>query len=82
LPDDVRLQQLASLAPDGANDRATAFADLSEDASGHWRSPWLQACAVYEAALAGSIVTHRQAGDTGHPALRETLEWAGRRARA
>jgi hypothetical protein len=72
LPDDVRRQQLAPLAPDGASDRTTAFADLCEDASGHWRSPWLQACAVYEAGLAGSIVTHRQA---------ETLEWAASRAR-
>ena len=80
LPDRTRLQQLAELAPDAPSDRAAALADLIDDPEGHWRSPWLGACAVYEARKAGSFAAPRRAAEAADPVLRETLEWAARSA--
>ncbi len=77
LPDDLRLGQLAAVAPDAPADRAAAIADLIEDAQGHWRSPWLAACAVYEGRSAVPFAAHARAAD---PVLRETLDWAARGA--
>ena len=78
LPDRARLQQLAELAPDAPRDRAAALADLIDDPEGQWRSPWLGACAVYEARKAGSFAAPRRAAEAADPVLRETLEWAAR----
>ena len=80
LPDRARLHQLAELAPDAPSDRAAALADLIDDPGRHWRSPWLAACAVYEARKAGSLAAPRQAAEAADPVLRETLEWAARSA--
>ncbi len=80
LPDRARLLQLAELAPDAPRDRAAALADLIDDPEGQWRSPWLGACAVYEARKAGSFAAPRRAAEAADPVLRETLEWAARSA--
>ena len=64
LPDVVRRRLLAAVdlavalgapitpvvpTPPADADRAAILADLSEDEQRHWRSPWLRACALYEA---------------------------------
>jgi hypothetical protein len=52
-----------------------------EDEERHWRSPWLQACAVYEARSVGEAgPVRRLATEATDPVLRETLEWAAGRA--
>jgi hypothetical protein len=55
LPVSVRLRQLAPVAPITTPDRAAALEDLVEDRHGHWRSAWLQACAVYERTRGGAV---------------------------
>jgi hypothetical protein len=78
LPDGARLDRLSPLAPDAPGDRAATLADIVEDAEEHWRSPWLSACAVYEARGGGSFAASRRFEDDR--VLRETLDWAARRA--
>lgn len=81
LPDDDRLRSLVSAGAHAGADRAATLADLTEDGQRHWRSPWLQACAVYEARTADEArPARRLATEATDPVLRETLEWAARRA--
>ena len=42
----------------------------SSTPGGHWRSPWLGACAVYEARRAGSLLSPRRAAQASDPVLR------------
>ena len=81
LPDSDRLRGLDSPGAGASAGRAATLADLMEDEDEHWRSPWLQACAVYEAR--SGVETHpvrRLATEATDPVLRETLEWAAARA--
>src|SRR6185312_10167653 len=79
--DDARLRS-RSAAGAGAH-RAATLADLIADDERHWRSPWLQACAVYEArSTDGAGRMPQLAREAGDPVLRETLEWAAGRTEA
>ena len=81
LPDNDRLRSLGSAGAGASADRAATLADLMEDEEGRWRSPWLQACAVYEARSGGeALPVRRLATEATDPVLRETLEWAAGRA--
>ncbi len=80
LPDADRLHQLAgslrmlrAIAP-----RRSPTSSTTRKGTGD-RPGW-QACAVYEARGAGSFAPARRAADASDPVLRETLEWAARRA--
>jgi hypothetical protein len=82
LPDDSRLRSLISVGARASADRAATLADLMLDDERHWRSAWLQACAVYEARTTlGEVVPARRLATevTTDPVLRETLEWAAGR---
>jgi hypothetical protein len=81
LPDDARLRSLTSGGAPAGADRAATLADLMEDTEWHWRSPWLQACAIYEAcSFDGACPVRRPATEATDPVLRETLEWAAGKA--
>jgi hypothetical protein len=49
LSDSVRLEMLKRVAPIRAPDREQVFVEIAEDADSRWRSPWLRACALFEA---------------------------------
>jgi hypothetical protein len=53
LPASARLQRLAAVAPAAPTHRAAVLEDILADSHGHWRSPWLRACAAYESERSG-----------------------------
>jgi hypothetical protein len=75
LPDGERLRLLGASVPVPALDRSSALADLVEDTFDRWRSPWLQACALYEL---GETDARPAAPDDA--VVRETLDWLAARA--
>lgn len=79
LPETERLQLLRRVISIPAAERADVLAEIVEDKENRWRSPWLQACAVYEAPAVGRL--HAAAGEQGHadPVLGEALAWAARK---
>ena len=75
--DDARLRSRSAAGAGAGAHRAATLADLIADDERHWRSPWLQACAVYEArSTDGAGRLPQLAREAGDPVLRETLEWA------
>jgi hypothetical protein len=76
LPETERLQLLERVLSIPVADRAHVIAEIVDDRENRWRSPWLQACAVYEAPHTarrpGSAAGQRPAD----PVLSETLAWA------
>ena len=78
LPEPDRVRDLAFVLPSAAAGRAATFADIIGDPERHWRSPWLQACAVYESTGVEGFPQGLPARDAGDPVLRETLAWAAR----
>jgi hypothetical protein len=75
LPDGERLRLLGASVPVPALDRSSALADLVEDTFDRWRSPWLQACALYELAE-----TDARPAAPDDAVVRETLDWLAARA--
>jgi hypothetical protein len=76
LPDAARLRLLEHVAPTPAEDRARVLAGIVEDGEQRWRSPWLQACALYEASSTGTYPTPKVDTTSADAVLRETVEWA------
>jgi hypothetical protein len=76
LPDAARLHLLAEVAPTLDADRGHVLAAIAEDRERHWRSSWLRACAVYEAARAGTHPPPLVDGAGADPVLLEAVEWA------
>lgn len=78
LDEGSRRSALSRIAPIKRQDLRAWLADLVDDPSGHWRDPWLCACALYTApALLGAgagELAERHAADPD-PVVAETARW-------
>jgi hypothetical protein len=80
LPETERLRLLQRVISIPVTDRAHVIVEIVDDRENSWRSPWLQACAAYEAPPIARRFASALEQRPADPVLSETLAWATGRA--